>query len=430
MPLLRILGVAFGLAVVLGTSIGAGILRTPGPVAALAGGGSTAVLLWVAGGLFALLGASALADLATSIPKSGGFYVFARRALGDGFGFTIGNADWFCNCTFVAYGALTVGEYVAMLVPAAAGYITAVAAAVIVLFAALQMLGMRVSSRLQEVTSFIKAIAFIVLIAGILLFAEPVVASAAPTAVRAMPTFVGYVLALQLVLGAYDGWQSATYFAGEDRDPERNLPRSLIGGVLVVMTVYVLMNIALVRVLPADTLATSTLPAADAAQRLLGDRAGLVITFLSVLSPFTLVSGVLLCAPRILYAMAADGLVSRRVSFVNAGGTPVVALILSTVASLLMLISPSFEFIATVGAFFAVASYSGGFIALLVLRAREPELPRPFPSWGHPWTTLLVLIVSLALMGGTIAGAPRESLVAIAALVVAYPVFRLTRQVV
>jgi APA family basic amino acid/polyamine antiporter len=430
MPLLRILGVAFGLAVVLGTSIGAGILRTPGPVAALAGGGSTAVLLWVAGGLFALLGASALADLATSIPKSGGFYVFARRALGDGFGFTIGSADWFCNCTFVAYGALTVGEYVAMLVPAAAGYITAVAAAVIVLFAALQMLGMRVSSRLQEVTSFIKAIAFIVLIAGILLFAEPVVASAAPTAVRAMPTFVGYVLALQLVLGAYDGWQSATYFAGEDRDPERNLPRSLIGGVLVVMTVYVLMNIALVRVLPADTLATSTLPAADAAQRLLGDRAGLVITFLSVLSPFTLVSGVLLCAPRILYAMAADGLVSRRVSFVNAGGTPVVALILSTVASLLMLISPSFEFIATVGAFFAVASYSGGFIALLVLRAREPELPRPFPSWGHPWTTLLVLIVSLALMGGTIAGAPRESLVAIAALVVAYPVFRLTRQVV
>jgi basic amino acid/polyamine antiporter, APA family len=427
-PLLRILGVAFGLAVVLGTSIGAGILRTPGPVAALAGGGSTAVLLWVAGGLFALLGASALADLATSIPKSGGFYVFAKRALGDSFGFTIGSADWFCNCTFVAYGALTVGEYVAMLVPAAAGYITGVAAAVIVLFAALQMLGMRVSSRLQEVTSFIKAIAFIVLITGILLFAEPVVASAASTAVRAMPTFVSYVLALQLVLGAYDGWQSATYFAGEDRDPERNLPRSLIGGVLVVMTVYVLMNIALVRVLPADTLATSTLPAADAAQRLLGDRAGLAITFLSVLSPFTLVSGVLLCAPRILYAMAADGLVSRRVSFVDAGGTPVVALILSTIASLLMLISPSFEFIATVGAFFAVASYSGGFIALLVLRAREPDLPRPFPSWGHPWTTLLVLIVSLALMGGTIAGAPRESLVAVAALVVAYPVFRLTRQ--
>jgi basic amino acid/polyamine antiporter, APA family len=429
MPLLRILGVAFGVAVVLGTSIGAGILRTPGPVAALAGGGYTAVLLWTAGGLFALLGASALADLATSIPKSGGFYVFARRALGDGFGFTIGCADWFCNCTFVAYGAVTVGEYVAMLVPSAGSYVTAVAAAVILLFAGLQMLGMRVSSRLQEVTSFIKAIAFMVLIAGILLFAEPVAADAAVTAaVRTMPTFVSYVLALQLVLGAYDGWQSATYFAGEDRDPERNLPRALIGGVLVVMAVYVLMNIALVRVLPADTLATSTLPAADAAQRLLGDRAGLVITFLSVLSPFTLVSGVLLCAPRILYAMAADGLISRRVSFVDGGGTPVMALVLSTAASLLMLISGSFEFIATVGAFFAVASYSGGFIALLVLRARDPERPRPFPAWGHPWSTLLVLIVSLALMGGTVAGAPRESLVAIAALGIAYPLFRLTRK--
>src|SRR5688500_4622688 len=267
MPLLRILGVAFGVAVVLGSSIGAGILRTPGPVAALAGGGYTAVLLWAAGGLFALLGASALADLATSIPKSGGFYVFARRALGDGFGFTIGCADWFCNCTFVAYGAVTVGEYVAMLVPAASPYVTAVAAVVILLFTALQMLGMRVSSRVQEVTSFIKASVFIVLIAAILLFAEPVAAgAAASTAVRAVPTFLGVVLALQLVLGAYDGWQSATYFAGEDRNPARNLPRSLIGGVLIVMAVYVLMNVALVRVLPPETLAGSTLPAADAAQ--------------------------------------------------------------------------------------------------------------------------------------------------------------------
>src|SRR5215212_5038252 len=117
MPLLRILGVAFGVAVVLGTSIGVGILRSPGPVVALSGNGPRAVLLWAVGGAFALLAAAALADIATTIPRSGGLYVFAHRALGRGFGFTVGCVDWFANCTAIAYGALTVAEYTAMLAP-------------------------------------------------------------------------------------------------------------------------------------------------------------------------------------------------------------------------------------------------------------------------------------------------------------------------
>lgn len=428
MPLLRILGVAFGVAVVLGTSIGAGILRSPGPVVALVGSGPLALLLWAIGGLFAVLAAAALADLATTIPRSGGLYVFARRALGEGFGFTIGAADWFSNCTAIAYGAVTVGEYAGMLMPSLAPRVLPVAAAVIVFFALLQLTGMRVSSRVQELTSFVKAIAFLALIAGLLIAGAPATepGPAAPAAlVTRLPPFVSLVLAMQLVMAAYDGWQSATYFAGEDRDPTRNLPRSLLGGVVTVVGVYLLMNVALLRVLPEAVLADSTLPAADAARVLMGQQGETVITLLSLLSPFTLVSAVLLCAPRILYAMAADGLIPPRIALVDGRGTPAIALLLSTLASLVMLSSGTFEAIATIGACFAVVSYSGAFVSLLVLRRREPELPRPFRSWGYPWTTILVLIASLGLLAGTFAGAPRQGLIAVALLAASYPAYRL-----
>ena len=429
MPLLRILGVAFGVAVVVGTSIGAGILRTPGAVVAQIGSTPLALLAWTVGGLYALLGAAALADLATSIPRSGGFYVFARRALGDGFGFAVGWADWFSNCAALAYAGVTVGEYVALLLPAAGVQPRPVAAAAIVGFALLQVSGMRVSSRLQEVTSFVKAVAFLLLIGGLLFLAPAASADGrAAAAVPAVSGIVGIVIGLQFVVGAYDGWQSAMYFAGEDRDPERNLPRSLVGGVLLVAAVYLLMNVALMRVLTPAELAGSSLPAADAARVLAGSRGETIITFLSILSPLTLLSAVLLCAPRILYAMGADGLVAERVGFVDSRGTPTVALFLSTLAALALLLTGTFDSIATVFAFFAVASYAGAFVSLLVLRRREPALRRPFRSWGYPWTTLLVLAGALALLTGLVVSSPVQSLVALAALAASYPVFRLTRR--
>ncbi len=430
--LLRILGVAFGLAVVIGTSIGAGILRAPGPVIALTQDGPVALLLWGLGGVFALLGAAALCELATMLPRSGGLYVFARRALGEGFGFTIGCADWFANCSAVAYGAVAGAEFTAKLIPALSSHVTAVAAGVIVSFAGLQMLGLRVSSRVQEVVSFVKAAAFFVLVAGLLLVTGDRVADGAAVAAATAPSrpyAVVLILAMQFVVIAYDGWQSATYFAGEDRDPARDLPRALLGGVLIVVAIYLLMNVALLRVLSPQTLAASTLPAADAARVLMGGRGETIITALSILSPLTLVSAVLLCAPRILYAMSVDGLILRRAAYVDRRGTPSISLAVSTAAALLMLASGgSFEAIVTVGALFTVLSYTGAFVSLLVLRAREPALARPFRAWGSPWSVGAVLLISVGLILGTVAGAPRESAIAAVVLVALYPVYRLTRR--
>lgn len=427
MPLLRILGLAFGLAVVIGTTIGAGILRAPGPVLAYAGSGPLALLYWAAGGAFALLAASALADLATSIPRSGGLYVFARRALGPGFGFAIGCADWFANSTAVAYGAVAFAEFLGRLIPSLAGRVLPVGMAVILFFAALQMLGIRVSSRVQETVSFLKALAFLALIAGLLIVAAPAAADV-PIASRGVSPIVGLVLAMQLVFSAYDGWQSASYFAGEDRDPVHNLPRALLGGIVTVIAVYLLVNVALLRVLPAGTIAASILPAADAAGALAGERGETIIVGLSVLSVLSLINAVLLCSPRIAYAMSVDGLLPERLSRVDARGTPAAALAASTLISLAMLSSGGFETMVTIGGSFAIVSYAGAFLSLLVLRAREPGLPRPYRSWGHPYTTALVLAVSVAMLAGTVAGAPREGLIAAAALAATYPIYRLTRK--
>jgi len=427
MPLLRILGVAFGLAIIIGTSIGAGILRTPGAVAAHLGSGPLALLAWTLGGVYAVLGASALADLATAFPRSGGFYVYARRALGDGFGFAVGWADWCNNCAAVAYAAFTVGEFLALLIPALTPAVQGVASAAIVAFALLQWCGMRVSGRVQEITAFTKAVAFFVFV-SLLLWLPVAVAEPVTDVQRVLPGIVGVVLAMQLVLGAYDGWQAGVYFAGEDQNPSRNLPRAFIGGAVLVMVVYLLVNIALLRVLPITTLAASALPAADAARVVLGSRGETIVIMLAVLSPLSIISGVLLGASRVPYAMGSDGLIPGVAGYVDKRGTPAVGLLLSTIVALALLTTGTFESIASVFAFFAVSSYVGAFASLLVLRRREPDLPRPYRSWGYPWTTILVLAGACALLAGTVVSAPRQSVIAVLALAASYPVFRLTRR--
>jgi APA family basic amino acid/polyamine antiporter len=423
--LLRILGVAFGVAVIIGSTIGAGILRTPGAVVAQTGSAPVAFLIWAIGGLYALLGAAALADLATTIPKSGGFYVYARRALGKRAGFVVGCADWFSNASFVAYGAITLGEYAALL-GGTSGQLPGVIA--IVGFTIVQLIGMRVSSRVQEVTSFLKAVAFAILIAMLFLATPAAAREPASTAALALPGFVAIVLALQLVIGAYDGWQSGMYFAGEDRDPERNLPRAFMTGVLLVIAVYLLMNLALMRVLPRAQLAASDLPAADAAAVVFGSGGATLITALSLGSLLPLIFAVLLTSTRILYGMAEDAALPRRLAFVNTGGTPAYALLLSGAAALAFVTTGTFNRIAGVAAFFAVVSYAGAFVSLLVLRRREPDLPRPFRSWGYPWTTIAVLAGAVIFLGGMVVSAPGESVIALGALLGAYVIYGCARR--
>src|SRR5919205_1740930 len=186
--LLRVLGVVFGMAVTVGITVGMGILRTPGDVAAQLPSPWLFMGAWLAGGLYALCGAWSVAELGTMIPRSGGFYVFARRALGEYPGFVVGWSDWLSTCGTVSAVALVLGEYAGMLVPALAGRAPAVASAVTVAFALLQWRGVRWGSRSQELTSLLKTLAFAALIAACFVYGGRGVTGTQPAQALSVPT--------------------------------------------------------------------------------------------------------------------------------------------------------------------------------------------------------------------------------------------------
>src|SRR5581483_7337494 len=278
----RVLGVGFGLAVIIGSTLGIGILRTPGLVAGQLSSPGAILAVWIVGGLYTLLGSICLTELGAMLPQAGGYYVYARRAFGDAVGFAVGWTDWLTYCAVLGYVSIAIGEFTAVLSPALAPYIKVVAVASLLALVLLQWTGVRVGSRFQEATTAIKFGAFLSLVVLCFVFAGRVAPPLAAGALAA-PTLAGVVVALQSVLITYGGWQSALYFTEEDRDPSRNLPQSMIGGVALVLVVYVLVNAALLRVLPVAALAQSTLPAADAAQAILGARGGWLITLLSLI---------------------------------------------------------------------------------------------------------------------------------------------------
>ena len=432
--LLRVLGVVFGLAVTVGITIGMGILRTPGEVAAHLPHPWLFMGAWLAGGLYALFGAVSVAELGTMIPRSGGFYVFARRALGEYPGFVVGWSDWLSTCGTVAAVALVLGEYAGLLVPALAGRAPAVASAVTAAFALLQWRGVRWGSRSQELTSLLKTLAFAALIAACFASgAAPAAAEGGGAAPPPVPAGLGLltaaVLALQGVIYTYDGWYSTVYFGEEVRDTARSVPRAMIGSVLLVIAVYLLFNLALLRVLPFGRLAGEKLAAGAAAEAVFGPRGATVIAVVAILSLLASVNGNMLTAPRVIYAMGRDRLFWRGAARVNRGGTPTVSLAASAAVALLMIVfSGTFERVLAGIAFFFVTDLGLVFLSVFVLRRREPRAPRPYRAWGYPVTTGLALAGSVAFLCGAVASDTGNSLYALLLLAASYPAFVVFRR--
>ncbi len=398
----RILGLGFGLAVIVGSTLGIGILRAPGLVAGQISNPSTILVLWLVGGLYTLVGAICLAELGTMLPQAGGYYVYARRAFGDVVGFAVGWTDWVTYCAVLGYVSIGIGEFTAVLVPSLSPFVKVVAVAALVGLVGLQLAGIRVSSRFQEATTAIKFAAFLAVVIAALVLAPAATASASAPAPA--PSLVGVVVALQAVVITYGGWQSALYFTEEDRDPDRNLPRSMIAGVASVIVVYVLVNMALLAVLPIPDFARSTLPAADAAQILMGDRGRQVITLLSLVSLPPLLNAIMMIGTRILFAMSRDGVLWRRAAEVTAGGTPMAATLATTAVAVVLIASGTFQKLVAIASIFLVFNYSVCCLALLVLRVREPEHPRPFRAWGYPWSAVIVLAGAAAFLVAAVIG--------------------------
>jgi APA family basic amino acid/polyamine antiporter len=430
--LLRVLGVLFGMAVTVGITVGMGILRTPGEVARQLPNRWLFLGAWLLGGVYALFGAVSVAELGTMIPRSGGFYVFARRALGEYPGFVVGWSDWLSTCGTVAAVALVMGEYAGLLVPALAGRGLAVASGVTVACALLQWRGVRWGSRSQELTSLLKTLAFAALIAACFAYGGRGPAEARPAQALAVPSGLGLltavVLALQGIIYTYDGWYSTVYFGEEVRDTARNVPRAMVGSVLLVIVVYLLFNAALLYVLPVEQLAGQKLAAGAAAEAVFGPRGATVIAVVAIVSLLASVNGNTLTAPRVVYAMSRDRLFWRGASRVNRGGTPTVSLALSTAAAVLLIVfSGTFGKLLAALAFFFVTDLALVFLSIFVLRRREPEAARPYRAWGYPWTTASALAVSVAFLAGAVWSDTENSLYALALLALSLPVYLLFR---
>jgi APA family basic amino acid/polyamine antiporter len=229
---------------------------------------------------------------------------------------------------------------------------------------------------------------------------------------------VGLVVALQSVVITYGGWQSALYFTEEDRDPRRNLPRSMIGGVLSVLVIYLLVNLALLSVLPVADLARSTLPAADAAKAIFGGRGAQIITLLSLVSLPPLVNAIMMIGTRILFAMGRDRLLWAAAGGVNERGAPVVATAVTTAVAAVLIGSGTFQTLVAVASFFLAVNYCVSCLALITLRQREPLMERPFRAWGYPWSVGIVLLGAAAFLIGVLLGDTRTALIAIGLLAV------------
>jgi APA family basic amino acid/polyamine antiporter len=419
----RVLGVTFGLAVIIGSTLGIGILRTPGLAAGQLGTIAAILLVWIAGGVYTLLGSVCLTELGTMLPQAGGYYVYARRAFGDSVGFAVGWTDWLTYCSVLGYISIGLAEFVGVLAPRTASAVTPVAIVALLAFVALQWGGVRISSRFQEVATAIKFAAFLVLVIACLTAGRAGSAATLP----AMPTtFSGIIVALQSVVITYGGWQSALYFTEEDTDPARHLPRSMIGGVASVIVIYVLVNVALLRVLPIPVLAHSTLPAADAAQAVVGPNGSRAIVVLSVISLAPLLNAVMMIGTRIMYGMSRDGWLPHQAARVNAGGTPTVATLVTTVVAIGLIATGTFQKLVAIASFFLAANYFVCCLALVVLRRREPALARPFRAWGYPGSAWIVLAGAAAFLASAFVADTANAVIALGLAAVGLIIRRLT----
>jgi len=421
--LLKVLGVLFGATMVVSGTIGAGILRTPGDVAASLPHRGWYVGVWIAGGLYALCGAMTLAELGAMLPTSGGQYVFARRALGEYAGFVIGWTDWISSAAAVSASSIALGELSAVLWPQLPLSATAVAVITTLAFGAVHWVGVRSGDISTQVIGTLKVVTLLA-VAVACFMATPLAASTRSTTFPAGLAMLGaLVMAMQGVLYTYDGWTGLVYFSGEVRDP-RHIPRAMALGVATVTLVYVALAAAFLHTLGIAGLAGEKFAARAAAVGLFGPVGDRIVSAVMALSFLGNVGAILMQTSRVPFAMSQDGLLPKGVSRVNRGGTPDISLLGSVGIALLLIVTGSFESVLALAAFFYVMQYGVSFTSLFVLRVREPNLPRPYRAIGYPVIPAIVLAGATAFVVGSFFGDTANTLRSVVVIALSYPLYR------
>jgi APA family basic amino acid/polyamine antiporter len=396
-------------------------------VAAAAGSQTLILTCWCIGGLYALMGAVSVSELAAMYPEAGGFRIYARRAFGDRAGFIVGWIDWLASVATLAYAAVSAIEFVGTLWPPLAQYESVAAITILGIFTAMHSYGLRIGSTVTSVVSATIGVSLLVLIVGCFLVAPPT-RPVGPGEVAGSPEHLFFptgalltlVPAIRAILTAYDGWYAPIYTAEESVDASRTLPRAIIGGALLVVVLYLAVNIALLRVLPVPELAASKLPVAAAAQVVLPQGSASLMTALSVLIVLSLINSNAIMGPRVLFSMAREGWISPKAAAVSRGGTPHVALAATTVTSSAMILTGTFNQLIALFAVLILLYYIAAFLAVFTLRRRSPEVPRPYKAFGYPISTFVVLAGSVGFLVAAIVEDWRSGVTAPALPVLVY----------
>lgn len=406
----RQLGLWSAVAVLIGSTIGSGIFRSPAGIADKLPGPLPLMAVWIAGGLFALCGALTLAELSGAFPHTGGVYVFIREGWGRLSAFLFGWAE-LTLIRAASLGAIstTFAEYFMRVsgfdpsVEPYRTYVHYVAAVAILLTATFNYVGVRWGSLVQNVTTLAKygGLLFIILIA----FALGLPRTGGhytPAAPDGSFHIAAFGLALVSVLWAFDGWADLSFVAGEVKDPRRTLPRALIIGTVAVIAIYLLANLAYMAVLPVEEIRHSRLVAADVAQRLIGAPGVIFVACTVMLSTFGTLNGTLLTAPRIFFAMADDGLFFRKVAAVHPTyHTPYVSILLTTSLGVVFVMLRTFEQLADTFVIAVVPFYALAVASVFVLRKRADYDP-PFRAPLYPVVPALFILATCFLLGNAI----------------------------
>ena len=426
----------------IGSVIGSGIFRTPGPILRQVGGSvGIAMLVWIVGGVLSLLGALTYAELAAGNPEAGGLYCYIR----DGFGRASAFLYGWCLFLVIASGSVAAlarafSEYFAQVVPVSPLMQTFVAVVVIAIVTVVNVWGTRQSSDLQNWTTLVKAGVIVILSAVLLSLGHHAreVPSAMSATQQGGSLFSSFGIAMIAVLWAYEGWQFGTYSAGEVIDPQKAFPRAFLLGSLVLIGLYLLAIVAyLVALGPAATAASDTI-AATAMSAVLGPWTGKIVAFTILISTFSAANSVILTAPRVFYAMANDNLFFKKLAVVHEHfRTPVFAIVALGAWSAVLVCAGElgqFQKLIEGVIFIGWIFYGLGAAAIFPIRRANGSKPIPYRVPGYPWTPILFVLAAAAIVGNAVYAAfhdPdqfRNLKVAIALLVVGFPVYLIWRK--
>lgn len=414
--------------IVISGIIGSGIFINPYVVAQAVHTPFLILGVWIAGGVIALFGAFVFAELSTVVPKVGGQYAFFREAFHPMVAFLHGwSLLLIVQSAATAAVAVALGQYAGRLVDMPPGGGKALAVAMMLGLAGFHALGIKPGAVLINAITFTKTLALGVLIVGAFFVTREsglALDPATPAGLSGLPLLSAFFAGLVPAMFAYGGWQNLNFVAEEVKEPERNLPRAILIGVACVITVYVGVNVAYVHVLGAPGLAATQTPAADLAERLAGEWGAKAVSLLIVVSTFGFLNLALLSAPRVYYAMAADGLFFRSLARLSPRfHAPTAAILLQGALAAAFALLNTYDRLLSYAVFADWVFFALAGVALIVFRRKRPEAPRPYPTPAYPIVPLLFTLAGLGIVLNLFIADPRNAFAAAGVLALGIPVY-------